>query len=189
MDDPNLDLIAQRLLAGEASDEIIAEVLHLRNVTPQLESVMLMTLSDTRNTKLRNALALALATVKSKAAGGRIMELLTDRRTDGSRATLIYSLNKLDYMVDPLTLSAIIAIDSMEAAEEAFLMLQKSIEGFDYPPLFIHASIHLLAHLLPQVADKDRADIMMDALSILRAIPTDASPLQGDGAEHLTVSA
>src|SRR6202012_204343 len=88
------DALSSALIGGEVSDQLLREIASLSaaDISPPLENAMSMALSDTPDARLRNLLAIALSKAGSQQAISRIVELLSQSKTAGTRSSLLYAL-------------------------------------------------------------------------------------------------
>jgi HEAT repeat protein len=122
-------LLSDALLRGEVNDAILRDIASLdaRDVSPSLEKTMLMALTDTRDGRLRNLLALALAKAQSPEAVPKLVSLLSDPKTFGYRSTLLYTLHKFNFTPSVRDLVFLILFDTPEVQGEASLLLEEAI--------------------------------------------------------------
>ncbi len=121
--------LSAALPRGEVDDAILRQIASLAagDVDPSLEKIMLMTLADTEDGRVRNLLALALAKTQSHEAIPHIIALLKDPKTFGYRSTLLRALQKFKVRLSIIELVFQISFDSAEVQEEAFMMLEEEI--------------------------------------------------------------
>jgi len=121
------DLISEALSRGEPVDErVLKQIMSLRpgDISPEAKEIMLRALSETNDARLRNVLAMTLASINSEEAADRIVALIGDKKTQGYRGTLLYALQKLRRALPLPTLAFLILTDTPEVQEEAFEMLR-----------------------------------------------------------------
>lgn len=160
------DRVAKALMTGAADETALRAIMSLGgNVPPALEGNMLMSLSDTSDPRLRNALAIALAEAKSKDAIPRIIALMSQPKTAGARSTLLYALQKLNVRFDPVDLAYLILSEPPEAREEAFIMLEQTARYSE--PIRRRAAAGTLLDSLLRSSDYERTNLIFDAVDIL----------------------
>ena len=161
------DLVSEALKQGGPVDEAtLREINTLQpgDVSPEAEKVMLKALSDTTDPRLRNVLAMTLASINSGEAGNRIAALINQNETRGYRGALLYALNKLHRPLPLVTLVSLILADTPEVQEEAFEMLRDSGGRSSHPDL--EAAI-LLLHNAPRGNEPERQEIIADTHDLL----------------------
>jgi hypothetical protein len=155
------------LLRGEVNDGILRKIASLGagDVDPSLEKSMLMALTDTRDGRLRNLLALALAKTQSYEAIPRLISLLSDPRTFGYRSTLLYALQKFNVRLSASDLVFLILFDTPEVQEEASMMLKEAIPRSR--PQDRLAAVQWALDSLSTRAEARRTEVVFDALERL----------------------
>lgn len=86
-------------------------------------------LQSTENNKLRNEIALALSDIGHNAAVEPIIEVLVRPKTKGSRGTLLYALENLEYFSHIETITGFIGDDTFEASLQSLLLLEHVIDN------------------------------------------------------------
>jgi hypothetical protein len=136
-------------------------------VDPSLEKIMLMTLADTRDGRVRNLLALALAKMQSHEAIPRILALLRDPKTFGYRSTLLLALQKFNVRLSIIDLVFLILFDTSEVQEEAFIMLEEAIPRSR--PEDRLAAVQWALDSLTAQGDAKRTEVLFDTIDLLLA--------------------
>ncbi|WP_440110735.1 HEAT repeat domain-containing protein [Paenibacillus sp. QZ-Y1] len=106
-------------LIGENKDESYLEVL-------------LEHLKATDNNILRNEIALTLSDIGNEKAVNILIELLIHPNTIGSRGTLLYALENLDYTAHISTIAGFIGASSLEVSMQAFLLLEYIVDELSH---------------------------------------------------------
>jgi hypothetical protein len=162
--------LSSLLLSGPVDEALLRAIVDLKNIPVGLAKNMLMTLSDTDETRLRNILALTLARAGIKDAIPRIIRLLKDPKTSGARGTLLYALQKLHAILDLDTLISLILMDAPEAQEEALVLLEDTLEE-GAKAADIQAALRAIAnhypptYVAPSIV-KDAREILEEALTV-----------------------
>ncbi|GGG86398.1 HEAT repeat domain-containing protein [Paenibacillus radicis (ex Gao et al. 2016)] len=91
-------------------------------------NILIKHLRLTENKILRNDIALTLADIGNYAAVEPIIEVLNHPKTKGSRGTLLYALESLDYISHIETITSFIGVDSLEASMQSLLLLENVID-------------------------------------------------------------
>ncbi|OBY76629.1 hypothetical protein BBG47_26015 [Paenibacillus sp. KS1] len=104
---------------GETKDESCLEVL-------------LKHLTATDSNILRNEIALSLSDIGNNKAVDTLVEMLTHPKTKGSRGTLLYALEELNYIHHIATITDFIGDSSLEVSMEAFLLLEHVFDELSY---------------------------------------------------------
>ncbi|RXZ79768.1 HEAT repeat domain-containing protein [Paenibacillaceae bacterium] len=87
-------------------------------------NVLIKHLKSTEDNLLRNQIALALSDIGENEALDSLIEVITHPRTKGSRGTLLYSLENLDYVSHIDTIANFIGDPSLEVSMQSFLLLE-----------------------------------------------------------------
>ena len=134
--------------------------------TRRLDSALRERLEATADPALRNALAVALADLRSPLAPEVIRVLLLSPRTRYHRGTLLYALHELQATL-PLDLVLKILIEDVgEAQEEALTFLEEG--RFDRPGAEDLEDVRTeLRAAIEAEADADRRAVLHDAAEIL----------------------
>lgn len=159
--------LSDALGSGQVSEGILRQIAHLGpdDLSPVLEREMLMALSDTSDARLRNVLAVALSGTGSNEAAARIVELLTNPKTSGSRGTLLYALQRLGFHPSPSLLVSLILFDTPEAAEEAFMLLEEGLRTATRSAK--NAAMSALLDSLGAAVRAGRGEIALDTFNLL----------------------
>ena len=146
----------------------------LSGLTPEdrtvpLEAQLLEVLSTTGDARIRNAAALALSDLHSDIAALVIQGLCFSKRTDGSRATLLYALKRMHSKLSVLQIFYLLATDVQEVQEECIAFLEEDLtEETVLEPQMLDFILRLTS-----VSDTDRTederDLFDEAVVILEA--------------------
>ncbi|WP_270170244.1 HEAT repeat domain-containing protein [Paenibacillus sp. SYP-B4298] len=91
-------------------------------------NTLIMHLKSTENNKLRNDIALALSDLGDRIAVEPLIEVLVHPKTKGSRGTLLYALENLDYRSHIETITGFIGEDTLEASMQSLLLLENIVD-------------------------------------------------------------
>lgn len=151
-----------------AGDEV-AEMRSLKNQkSPRADRIAkaMIALERTNSPRVRNAAALALADLRARSAIEKLIALLRQPATKGSRGSLLYALEQLGANVPLPVLANIILEDAYEAREEALnFIVRRQIECSAQQ--FANATAALEAATAS--ADGERLQAIKRALEILGA--------------------
>lgn len=93
--------------------------------TSQLSSLIDL-LKSTENKDLRNKIAIALSDIGDDRAVEPLIEVITDPKTSGSRGTLLYALENLNYIVHIENIIPFIGDSSLEVSAQSFMLLEQT---------------------------------------------------------------
>ncbi|WP_228469533.1 HEAT repeat domain-containing protein [Paenibacillus sp. JNUCC31] len=85
-------------------------------------------LKSTDNTILRNTIAIALMDIGDDRAVEPLIEVITDPKTSGSRGTLLYALENLNYIVHIESIIPFIGDSSLEVSAQSFMLLEQIMD-------------------------------------------------------------
>lgn len=86
-------------------------------------------LKSTENNILRNDIALTLSDIGDNIAVEPLIEVLVHPKTKGSRGTLLYALENLDYISHIEIITGFIGDDSLEASMQSLLLLENVVDS------------------------------------------------------------
>lgn len=89
--------------------------------------VLIKILSETDDTVLRNAIALALSDIGDVSAVKPLIILIEDPKTNGKRGTLLYALQSFDCSQYIDLFIKLLLEDSFEASRESFILIEKNM--------------------------------------------------------------
>ncbi|WP_042159387.1 hypothetical protein [Paenibacillus gorillae] len=123
---------AQRLdrLITEGKFEEAMQIIQVVSETKDTSflKILIKHLRLTENKILRNDIALILSDIGNHAAVEPLIEVLNHPKTKGSRGTLLYALENLDYISHIETITAFIGVDSLEASMQSLLLLENAVD-------------------------------------------------------------
>jgi HEAT repeat protein len=85
-------------------------------------------LKSTDNKILRNEIAIALSDIGDDRAVEPLIEVITDPKTSGSRGTLLYALENLNYIVHIENIIPFIGDSSLEVSAQSFMLLEQMMD-------------------------------------------------------------
>lgn len=85
-------------------------------------------LKSTDNAILRNTIAIALSDIGDDRAVEPLIEVITDSKTSGSRGTLLYALENLNYIVHIENIIPFIGDSSLEVSAQSFMLLEQMMD-------------------------------------------------------------
>ena len=106
--------------------QALRRVKSLRSPRRTRELQVLDVLTTASSSRVRNAAALALADMRTKAAEQPLIDLLSRPDTMGARATLLYALQELGSVVPLRILVDFLVTEGYEASAEALNLIEKN---------------------------------------------------------------
>ena len=85
-------------------------------------------LKSTDDKILRNEIAIALSDIGGDRAVEPLIEVITDPKTLGSRGTLLYALENLNYIVHIEKIIPFIGDSSLEVSAQSFMLLEQMMD-------------------------------------------------------------
>jgi hypothetical protein len=135
-----------------------------------LEKLVIDQILMTEDAGLRNALAIAIAELKSKRGAEVIRNLLREQSTRGARGTLLYALAEMDEVIDLAIFADTIVNDSFEAAEECISALEDHRVA-RVSPASLKSTIGALEAAIRGAGSPERRESLEDAVRLLSSIP------------------
>ncbi len=162
----NLDILKESI-SNNNIDEAIKIVEEIgSNKETATTPVLLEYLQSTDNHILRNAIAIALSDIGCDNAVEPIINLLKHPKTKGSRGTLLYSLESLNYIPFIESLVDFLNDDSFEVSRQTLTLLE-SVNG-DIPLEVIQKCIVKIENDVEKLEDK--MDFLTDSLDVLNKL-------------------
>lgn len=94
--------------------------------------VLIKYLKNTEDKLLRNEIAIALSDIGNNEAVDPLIEILINSKTKGSRGTLLYALENLDYIAHIGTITSFIDDTSIEVSMQSFLLFELVADKLSY---------------------------------------------------------
>ncbi|WP_340013896.1 HEAT repeat domain-containing protein [Paenibacillus sp. FSL K6-1318] len=119
-------------------------------------------LKSTENNVLRNEIAIALSDIGDNRAVEPLLEVITDPKTLGSRGTLLYALEHLDYILHIENIIPFIGDSSLEVSAQSFMLLEQTMDRLS------DLQILRYQHIIELQMQNNQSKLLEVALEMLR---------------------
>ncbi|MGF9698671.1 HEAT repeat domain-containing protein [Paenibacillus sp. MABNR03] len=118
--------IKQEILSQEDTEEALQRITHIgENKDISKIHFLIKLLETTENNVLRNQTAIALSDLGDERAVEPLIQAIMDPRTVGSRGTLLYALENLDYILHIEHIIPSIGDTSLDVCAQSFMLLEQ----------------------------------------------------------------
>ncbi|WP_405153428.1 HEAT repeat domain-containing protein [Paenibacillus sp. FSL K6-0108] len=119
------NMIQKHLFQGDM-EGLIKQIAYIGEKKDTTQFAFLIDLlKSTDNKILRNEIAIALSDIGDDRAVEPLIEVIIDPKTSGSRGTLLYALENLNYIVHIEDIIPFIGDSSLEVSAQSFMLLEQ----------------------------------------------------------------